>query len=357
MIPIEAMVERPGLWLAGDGPEAGRILSTRVRLARNLAGTHFVGRALEDDLLRAYQSISAAALQVPRFEGGAAQPIGELPVLDRQFLLERHLVTHDLIGDSSSQGLVVAEDERAAILVNQEDHLRIQTLEAGFQLEKAWSEALAVDESLEGRLSFAWSDALGYLTACPTNVGTGMRASVLIHLPALVLTQRIKKILSGVNQVGLNVRGFYGEGTEVMGNFFQISNQVTLGESEEETLTKLTRVVRQILDWEKKAEDVLLRSARLQIEDKILRALGVLRYSRLLSSQEAIGLLSAVRFGHILSMRNVPPVAVLNELLVRCQPGHLQKAAGRAMNSEQRNEFRAGLVRRILGVTGVPELP
>lgn len=357
MIPIASMVEQTGSWLRGQGPNADRILSTRVRLARNLAGTLFIGRAMEDDLVRVYGSVSGAALQAEEFVDGASQEMAELPLLDRQFLLERHLVSHDLTGDSGTRGLVLSTDERASILINEEDHVRIQALEAGFQLEQAWQRASRVDEALEDRLSFAWSDELGYLTACPTNVGTGMRASVLMHLPALVLTQKMKRILSGVSQVGLTVRGYYGEGTEVMGNFFQISNQVTLGETEEETLTKLTRVVRQILEWEEKAQETLLRQARLQLEDKILRALGVLRYSRLLSSAETIGLLSAVRFGHTLGMRNVPSVSVLNELLIRCQPAHLQKTAGREMNSEERNEYRARLVRQVLDVQDVPEMP
>ena len=165
----------------------------------------------------------------------------------------------------------------------------------------------------------------------------------------------MKKILAGVSQVGLNVRGFYGEGAEVMGNFFQLSNQVTLGEAEEETLTKLTRVVRQILEWEDRAQDQLLRQARRQVEDKILRAWGVLRSCRLLSSQEAIGLLSAVRFGVTLQMRSLPEIPVLNELLIRSQPAHLQKTAGREMSSEERNEYRAGMVRRILGEADAPE--
>jgi protein arginine kinase len=356
VIPISGMVERPGLWLNGEAPEADRILSTRVRLARNLAGIHFVGRALEDDLARVYQSVTSAALQADEFRGGAAQAVAELSVLDRQFLLERHLISHDLTGDSGGRGLIASSDERASILVNEEDHVRIQALEGGFQLEEAWARAAQVDEALEARLSFAWNDELGYLTACPTNVGTGMRASVLMHLPGLVLTQKMKKILAGVSQVGLTVRGYYGEGTEVMGNFFQISNQVTLGESEQETLTKLTRVVRQILEWEEKASQMLIRQARWQVEDKILRALGVLRCCRLLSSQETIGLLSAVRFGVSLGMRNVPAVGVLNILLIRCQPAHLQKTAGREMSSEERNEFRAGMVRQVLGVTDAPVL-
>jgi len=336
---------------------ADRILSTRVRLARNLAGTPFVGKALEEDLRRVYQTVTDSALATEEFRQGGAQGLEELTLLDRQFLLERHLVSHDLTAETVGRGLVLAPDEGVSIVVNEEDHLRIQSLEAGFRLEEAWARALRVDEELEQRVAFAFSDELGYLTACPTNVGTGLRASVLMHLPALVLTQRMKKILAGVSQVGLNVRGFYGEGSEVVGNFFQISNQVTLGDAEEETLTKLTRVVRQILDWEEKAQDQLLRQARWQVEDKILRAWGVLRCCRLVSSQEAIGLLSAVRFGVTLQLRNLPPVAVLNDLLIRCQPAHLQKSAGREMSSEERNEFRSRTIRRILGVEDAPEAP
>ncbi len=355
MIPIQEMAARAGTWLKTDGPQADRILSTRVRLARNLAGIPFVGRALEEDLLRVYRMVSEAALAGEPFRGGAAQVMNELPLLDRQFLLERHLISHDLTGDGGARGLVLAADERASILINEEDHVRIQSLEAGFRLEESWHRARAVDTMLEAALPFAWSGELGYLTACPTNVGTGMRASVLLHLPALVLTSRMKKILVGVAQVGLTVRGYHGEGSEVMGNFLQLSNQVTLGQSEEEILTKLTRVVRQVLDWEEKAQEQLLRQARWQLEDKIMRAAGVLRSCRLLSSQEAIGLLSAVRFGRTLAMRNVPDIPVLNELLIRCQPAHLQKVAGREMNSEERNEYRARFVREVLGVRDAPE--
>jgi protein arginine kinase len=183
-----------------------------------------------------------------------------------------------------------------------------------------------------------------------------MRASLLVHLPALVMTQKIKKILAGVNQVGLSVRGFYGEGSEVVGNFFQISNQTTLGHSEEETITKLTRVVSQILEWEDRAQETALRDAPYQVEDTVLRALGVLRYSRLLRSQEVVGLLSAVRFGHTLGMRNVPSIAVLNDLLLRCQPAHLQRASGREMNAEERNVYRAELVQKTLEVPDVPRI-
>lgn len=353
MIPIPDMVAGPVRWLAGAAPLADRILSTRVRLARNVRGVRFPGRALDEELSALGDRVAELALRCRPFRKGGAVRIAELTILDRQFLLERHLISHDLV-NSDSRALVLSADERESILLNEEDHIRIQALRPGFQLEEAYEAAHAVDQALQAELEIAYHEDLGYLTACPTNVGTGMRASVLIHLPALVLSQRIKKILAGVSQVGLTVRGFRGEGTEVVGNFFQISNQVTLGETEEETRTKLERVVRQILDWEEKAQSTLLQDAGLQIEDKVLRALGTLKYSRLLSSQELMGLLSAVRFGHTLGMRNVPDTSVFNDMLLRCQPAHLQKAAGREMSSEERNAYRARVVQEALGVTDVP---
>jgi protein arginine kinase len=222
------------------------------------------------------------------------------------------------------------------------------------QLDEAWEAVNALDDQLGGELSFAFSEEFGYLTACPTNVGTGMRASVLVHLPSLVLTSRIKKVLAGVTQVGLAARGFHGEGTDVVGNFFQISNQVTLGISESATLEKLRGVVLQILDMEAKARESLLRDARPQIEDKVGRALGTLRYARLLSSQECMGLLSAIRFGHSIGIPGLPDMATLNEILLYAQPAHLQKIAKREMSSADRNEFRARWIHERLEVLDAP---
>ncbi len=354
MIPILDMVTGPVGWLSGDAPSADRVLSTRVRMARNAKGVRFVGKALPAELESLREQIAERLMETEAFADGHFVKLAELPILDRQFLLERHLVSHDLTGDAGARGLVLAPDEKCSVLLNEEDHVRIQAMAPGLQLKASFEAAREIDQSLEEKIDYAVHDELGYITACPTNIGTGMRASILIHLPALVLSQRIKKILTGIQQVGLTVRGFYGEGSEVVGNFFQISNQVTLGETEEETLTKLERIVEQLVDWEEKAQEVLLRDAQLQVEDKILRALGTLKYSRLLGSQEMIGLLSAVRFAHTLGLRNVPPIPVLNDLLLRCQPAHLQRRAGKEMTSEERNAFRAHTVQEALGVQDVP---
>ncbi|MCB9462823.1 MAG: protein arginine kinase [Candidatus Eisenbacteria bacterium] len=355
-MPIRDLIQGPIRWLEGSAPKNDRVLSTRIRLARNVAGVRFVGKALPGELEGLRERAFESAGQVSSFRGAAKVRMEELPLLDRQFLLERHLVSHDLTGEAQARGLVLDPEEKLSLLVNEEDHLRIQALYPGFQLEEAFERARIADQELESKLQYAIHPELGYLTACPTNVGTGMRASVLVHLPGLVLSQRIKKILTGIQQVGLTVRGFYGEGSEVVGNFFQISNQVTLGESEEETLGKLEQAIGQLLEWENRSQEGLLRDAGLQVEDKILRALGTLKYSRLLGSQELIGLLSAVRFGHTLGMRNVPSIAVLNDLLLKGQPAHLQRIAGREMSSEERNAFRAARVQKALGVEDVPSL-
>jgi protein arginine kinase len=207
----------------------------------------------------------------------------------------------------------------------------------------------AIDDDLGQDLDYAFNEDLGYLTACPTNAGTGMRASVLIHLPSLVHMKQIGRVLQGINQVGLAVRGFYGEGSQIMGNFFQISNQTTLGQSEKETVDSLERVTRQIIDYEQKARDELLKDARALIEDKVWRAFGTLKYSRSISSQEVINLSSAVRFGVALQMEGLATVRVLNEILIRAQPAHIQLAAGREMEQRERNVIRANYVRKLLG--------
>lgn len=347
-LPVAEMLQPAGKWFAEQAPLEEAILSTRVRLARNLRGLRFPTRALPEEQQRILARVESAAMQLPEFAGAQFHAMNGLAVLERQFLLERHLISHDLAGEGGRRGLVFAHDENCSIMVNEEDHLRLQTLRAGFQLDPCYQAANMLDDELGSVLEFAFSDSLGYLTACPTNVGTGLRASVLAHLPALVLTRRIKKVLAGVTQVGFTVRGFYGEGTDVLGNFFQISNQVTLGENEAQILLNLERVVHQVLDFEEKARDVLLKDAAPQIRDKVMRALGVLRHAQLLSSEELIGLASAVRLGVSLGLPEMPPTETLNELLLFGQSAHLQMAAGGELNSAERNVARAAFVRRKL---------
>lgn len=357
MIPVERMLSERKKWFDGSGPRADAVLSTRVRLARNVKGARFVGHAHEDELAAVYQRAAGAVRNCAPMREGALSPIDELGVLDRQFLLERHILSPDLTVEAKHRGIAVAVDEALSVMINEEDHLRLQCLASGVQLLEAWNDVSRLDDELSGEIPYAYSDELGFLTSCPTNVGTGMRASVLVHLPSLVLTQRVKNVLAGVTQVGFAVRGFHGEGSEVVGNFFQISNQVTLGVSEGTTLEKLQGVVTQVADMETRALEALLRDARVQIEDKIGRAYAMLRYARVLSSAECMGLLSAVRLGATIGLTNLPDIGTLNEILLYCQPAHIQHLAGRSMGSAERNEFRALWIQKRLNVSDVPRVP
>jgi len=345
---LVSLAQGLGRWLDGSGPASDIVLSTRVRLARNLKEVPFTHRAREEQMAMVYSSVVSAVRKTPALVSSTALSMRELTPLDRQFLVERHLISHDLADNGRLRGLLMVPDESVSAMVNEEDHLRLQALSSGFQLRSAWEAVNAIDDELGQDLDYAFSDELGYLTACPTNAGTGMRASILIHLPSLVLTKQIGRVLQGITQVGLAVRGFYGEGSQIMGNFFQISNQTTLGQSERETVESLERVTRQIIDYEQRARDELLKDARVQIEDKIWRAYGTLRHSRVISSQEVINLSSAVRFGVALQMDGLASVQTLNELLIRTQPAHIQLATGREMEQRERNVIRADYVRKLL---------
>ncbi len=342
---LSTLFKTPSRWLGGTGNHADIVLSSRLRLARNLSRVPFPPRARKEQLAGVVQSALAAAGEVPALRGAGYFDLNTLDPIAGTFLVERHLISRDLAQGSRLRGVLVAPGEELSVMVNEEDHLRLQSVTSGFDPEEAWNRVSALEELLDREMEFAFSPDYGYLTACPTNAGTGMRASVLIHLPALVLTKQAKKVLQGVNAVGLAVRGFYGEGTEVMGNFFQISNQTTLGPAEREILDNLERVSRQLIDYENKARDAMVRSARVQVEDKVWRAYGTLRYCRSISSQEVISLSSAVRFGLAMGLPGLCDLAALNEVMVYSQPGHVQQMAGRSMEAAERNVLRADYIR------------
>jgi len=345
---FDELVARTSPWLTGDGPHADLVLSTRIRLARNLEQVPFTHRARDEQLQGVLASAGGAAQRSSAFANGLMLAMNQLSAVERQVLVERHLVSHELGDGSRPRGILVATDERLSLMINEEDHLRLQSMAPGFQLADAWAAADAADDELNQSLDFAFSEEMGYLTACPTNAGTGLRASVLIHLPALVLLDEIQKVLKGVMQVGLSVRGLYGEHSEVMGNLFQISNQTTLGRSERDSIESLERVTRQIMDAEERARDRMMRDARVQIEDKVWRAYGTLRFCRSVHAREVINLCSAIRLGVALGLPGLCPLRVVNELLVLTQPGHLQRYAGAELTPSERNVIRAQLVRERL---------
>jgi protein arginine kinase len=272
---------------------------------------------------------------------------------ERPLLLERHLVSRELVGSSGQEtpshtALLMAPGEALSAMVNEEDHLRLQNLVGGFRLRDAWRDVERLDDEMGRRLPYAFHTEFGYLTSCPTNVGTGLRASVLMHLPGLVLTQEIGKVLQGISQVGLTFRGLYGEGSEVVGNFFQISNQTTLGKSEEDLIDHLQRIVHQVVQYESQARAVLLRDAPIVIEDKVWRAYGLLRHARSTSFEEVMNLLSGVRLGVGLKLIPTLSVHTLNRIMIFTQPAHLSSEDVAAPEGAEVDVRRATYVRRVL---------
>ncbi len=344
-------------WLEASGDHADIVLSTRVRLARNLQGHAFGPRARVNDREAVLRRFRASAERCGTLRGGSLLEMHTQEARTRRILLERRLVTRDLLGEGTEgppRGAAVhlSGSRPVSVMINEEDHLRIQSLVSGLRIGEAWRLVDRLDEELGRELPFAFHPEFGYLTSCPTNVGTGLRASVFMHLPGLVLTKEIGKVLQGLGQVGLTFRGLYGEGSEVVGNFFQVSNQTTLGKAEEDLVDHLEKVVRQVIQYEVHARQVLLRDARAVTEDKIWRAYGLLRYARSLSFEELMNLLSGVRLG--LSLKLLPGLRVytLNKMMIFTQPAHLEQAAGRELPAAEGDAHRAAYVRRILATEG-----
>lgn len=352
MIDLSLVADGGLGWLDGSGPESHLVLSTRVRLARNLSDRVFPGRATDQDRLEVLAAVQEAAGRTASLGQATLVRLDRLSQGDRQLLHERHLVSKELAAPEADfpprPGAAVLLQGALGAMVNEEDHLRLQALVPGLGLAAAWGAAGTLDGELGQRLAFAFHPEFGYLTSCPTNVGTGLRASVLIHLPGLVLTKEINKVLQSLVQVGLTFRGLYGEGSGVVGNFFQLSNQTTLGKSEPELLDHLGRMVRQVIGYEVQAREVLLRDAPGVLEDKVWRAYGLLRYARSLSFEETMNLLSGVRLGVGLGLLTGVSVYGMNKLLVYTQPAHLAAMAGGELAEDEVPVRRADYVRRVM---------
>lgn len=340
-------------WLCGTGPEAEIVLSTRVRLARNLQGYPFAVRAGTEEKERILDRIRSALDVSDVLETPTLWEMRPLSSNDRRVLLERHLVSRELIGSQDGDApkgaaLALGKNEVLGLMINEEDHFRLQALMSGFQLERAWKEVEQLDEELGQRLPYAFHHEFGYLTACPTNVGTGLRASVLIHLPGLVLTKQIAKVLQGIGQIGLTFRGLFGEGSDVVGNFFQVSNQTTLGKSEEDLIDHLEKIVTQVLQYEKQARAVLLQEAPAVLEDKVWRAYGILRHARSITFDEMMNLLSGIRLGITLKLLSTARVETLNTIMIYGQTAHLERSARHRLDETDADIFRASFVREAL---------
>jgi protein arginine kinase len=330
------------------GPHDKIVMSSRVRLARNLKGSAFPGWAKKPERIQILDLIRPAVESLPEMSDSFSETMDSLSSLDKQVLVERHLISREHAAKSAGSGLVFTRDELLCVMINEEDHLRMQALRPGLQLKEAWAAIDRVDTELEGRLDYAFHNDLGYLTACPTNLGTGIRVSAMLHLPGLVLAEQINPIIQSVNKLGLAVRGLYGEGTEALGNVFQVSNQMTLGEAEAAIVERLDKVLSQIIEHEENSRQTLLEKKAKMVYNHIGRAYGILANAHSISSKETMNLLSLLRLGVDLELFPGTERSLSDELFLLTQPAHLQRQHSEKMSPEERDLLRADMVRERL---------
>ncbi|MEH7349297.1 protein arginine kinase [Gottfriedia acidiceleris] len=337
-------------WMKQEGPDDDIVLSSRIRLARNFSAYLYPALLSQD------KAKEICHLVKHYFEGSTALPngpfeyieINKLEPVEKRVLIEKHLISPNLVQESVHGACILSQDEQISIMINEEDHLRIQALFPGLQLREALTQANHIDNYIESQLEYAFDETIGYLTSCPTNVGTGLRASVMMHLPALVITKQFNRLIPTINQLGLVVRGIYGEGSEALGNIFQISNQITLGKSEEEIIEDLTTIVQQLIKHEKSARDALARTSIILLEDRVFRSLGTLKYGRIIETKESAKCLSDVQLGIDLGLIAGLSKNFLHELMILTQPGILQQYVGDQLTPEERDIKRASLIRERL---------
>src|SRR5438445_613067 len=333
------------------------VMSSRVRLARNLKGFPFPGWAKKPDRVKALEVVRPAVESLAQMEGAFSESMDNLTAMDKQILVERHLVSREHAAKNVGSGLVLNKEETLCVMINEEDHLRMQALRPGLQLRSAWLAIDQVDTALEKRLDYAFSTDLGYLTACPTNLGTGIRVSAMLHLPALVSSEQINQIIQAVNKLGLAVRGLYGEGTEALGNVFQVSNQMTLGEAETDIVERLNKVLTQLIEHEENARGSLLEKKPKMVFNHIGRAYGTLANAHSITSKETMNLLSLMRLGIDLGMFPGAERALVDELFIVTQPAHLQKQFTEKLSAEERDVLRADMLRGRLRTVSRPVTP
>src|ERR671922_879913 len=353
---FSSMLATAGEWLRGDGPHHQIVISSRVRLARNLRNRPFPGWAKKAERTSILELVRSHVEALPEMQDAFSEGLQDLAALDKQVLVERHLISREHAAKGAGSAVVVNRRQTLSIMINEEDHLRIQSIRSGLQLKQAFKLVDKIDTALESKLDFAFDPRLGYLTACPTNVGTGMRASAMLHLPGLVLSELINQVIQAVSKIGLAVRGLYGEGTEAMGNLFQISNQTTLGEKEEDIINRLSKVIETIIDKEHDARQVLIQKKSNTLWDQIGRAYGVLNYAHAITSKEALNLLSVIKLGVDLGAFPEDRRFAIDQLFMDTQPAHLQKSSQQKHNAEERDHLRAQIIRDRLKVFPKPDI-
>lgn len=344
----EELLRNPLSWLADSGPDDDIAISTRIRLARNFSETPFPIAGNQDALLQVRELAGQAILNSEALVDPMEFELPALSDTEKRLLLERRLISRDMLNPNPASVLLADRDESLAVMINEEDHLRIQALSPGFQLESVWQRINQFDDVLASRIPYAFDPRLGFLTSCPSNLGTGMRASVMLHLPGLVMAGQIAAVKQALGKLGLAVRGFYGEGSENFGNLFQISNQSTLGESEPQILERISSIVKQIIIHEKQSRQVLLDQKQSFLLNQVGRAYGILRHGYMVSSEEALNSLSALRLGVDMKMFSSVDIHTVNELFLNVQPSHLQIAEHKELSQEERDTARATLIRETL---------
>lgn len=343
---------RPGAWLQATGPECDIAICTRARLARNLQGFHFSPCQPEPEARELFDFVTSRLKQSGLPEQLQVTDLDSVDELERTVLVERHLISRELAGSKRARGVAVDLEESVAIMVNEEDHLRVQVFASGLQTAEVWQRTERLDDALMQRLPLAWSEEFGFLTSCPTNTGTGLRLSVMLHLPGLVWSEEIDKATNTAQKIHLAVRGLYGEGSRALGDFYQVSNQVTLGRDEQQIQSDVHLAVGRIVQWEREVRQALLRgAARPRTLDRIHRALGTLERAQILTSEEALGCLSALRLGVEEEILSGFSVAAVNRALLLSQPGHLQRFTRERLQPDERDQRRAQLLREVLGCT------
>ncbi len=354
MMQFNTILKNPAEWMLSTGPCGEIVISSRVRLARNLAGLSFPGWADEEDRMLVLNSVKPAIEELSEMRGAFSSDLRDLSAIKKQVLVERHLISREQAAKGPGSAAVMNRKQTLCVMINEEDHLRMQSIKAGLNLSSALKMVDKVDTKLEECLDYAFDNQHGYLTACPTNLGTGMRASAMLHLPALVLSEQINQVIGAVNKIGLAVRGLYGEGTEALGNIFQVSNQHTLGEHETEIVARLEKVVRQIVEHEQNARESLFEERRPMLDDQVGRAYAILRHAHIISTKEALNLLSMLRAGVELDYFSPDARGVIDILFMEIQPAHLQIRAGRKLGAEERDILRAEIMRDQLKTLSEP---
>lgn len=343
-------------WLRVDGPENHIVITSRIRFARNLRAKPFPGWARSAERIAVLEEILPCVQALTEMQGESfTELMQDLNALEKQVLVERHLVSREHAAKGRGSAVAINSNHSLSIMINEEDHLRMQAIQAGLQIDTAYSQLCSVDDALSSALDFAYDQQWGYLTACPTNLGTGLRASVMVHLPALVLSDQIGQVIQAVNRIGLAVRGLYGEGTEAMGNLFQISNQTTLGESEEEIIKRLSKVVATVIHHEQNARESLAESKPRMLMDQVGRAYGILSHAYSMASKEALNLLSHIRLGIDLGIFDESTRQLVDELFIETQPAHIQKKSKKKLTAGQRDALRALIIRDKLQKLNTPD--